>query len=42
MENSSEKGKTMVNSRDESLHANIRMYGEILEEVDTFKYLGEL
>ena len=41
MEISSEKRKTMVNSRDESVHANIRMNGEILVEVDTFKYLGE-
>ena len=40
MEISSEKSKTMVNSRDESVHANIRMNGEILEEVDQFKYLG--
>ena len=30
----------MVNSRDESVHANIRMNGEILEKVDTFTYLG--
>ena len=40
MEISSEKSKTMVNSRDGSVHANIRMNGEILEEVDKFKYLG--
>ena len=30
----------MVNSRDESVHANIKMNGEILEEVDKFKYPG--
>ena len=38
MEISSEKSKTMVNSRDES--SNIRMNGAILEEVNKFKYLG--
>ena len=31
----------MVNSRDASVHANSRMNGEILEEVDKFKYLVE-
>ena len=36
---SSEKIKTMVNSRDESLHSNIRINGNILEEVDKFEYL---
>ena len=41
MEISSEQSKTMVNSRDESVHENIRINGEILEEVDKFKYLGE-
>ena len=40
MEISSEKSKTMVNNRDESVHANIRINGEILEEVDKCKYLG--
>ena len=40
MEISSDNSKTIVNSRDESLYANIRVNGEILEEVDTFKYLG--
>ena len=30
MESSYEKSKTMVNSRDESVHVNIRMNGEIL------------
>ena len=39
MEISSETSKTILNSRDESLHANIRMNEEILEEVDIFKYL---
>ena len=42
MEISSEKSKTMVISRDEIVHANIRMniiLNEILEEVDKFKYL---
>ena len=40
MEISSEKSKTMVNSRYESVYGNIRMNGEILVEVDKFKYLG--
>ena len=39
MEISSEKSKTIVNSRDESLNENIRMDGEILGEVDKFKNL---
>ena len=39
MELSSKKSKTMMNSRDESIHANISMNGEILEEIDKFKYL---
>ena len=40
IEISSEKSKTMVNSRDENVHANIRKNGEILEDVGKFKYLG--
>ena len=34
MEISSEKSKTMMNSRDISLYVNISINGEILEEVD--------
>ena len=37
MEIISKKSKTMVNRRDKSLHANIRMNGDILEEVDKCK-----
>ena len=40
MEISSENSKTMVKGRDESVHVNIRMNGEILEEVDKLKYIG--
>ena len=35
-----EKSKVMVNSNDNSIHANITLYGEKLEEVDKFGYLG--
>ena len=35
-----EKSKVMVNSNDNSLNANITLYGEKLEEVDKFCYLG--
>ena len=37
-----EKSKIMVNSRDKSLHANIRNNGDILKEVGQFKYLGSI
>ena len=30
----------MVNSNDTSIHANITLYGNKLEEVNTFCYLG--
>ena len=30
----------MVNNKDESVHANIKMNGEIMEVVDKLKYLG--
>ena len=40
MEMSTENSKTIVNSRNESLHANIRMDGEIVEDADKFKYIG--
>ena len=37
---STEKSKVMVNSNDNSIHANITLYGEKLEEVDKFCYLS--
>ena len=40
MEISAEKSKVMVNSNDTSIHANITIYGNTLEEVNTFSYLG--
>ena len=30
----------MINSNNRNLHTNIQLYGEKLEEVDQFKYLG--
>ena len=39
MEVSTTKSKTMVNSSSD-IHANITMNGDLLEEVDRFKYLG--
>ena len=32
--------KIMINSNNINLHTNIQLYGENLEEVDQFKYLG--
>ena len=40
MEISSEKSKVMVNSNDSSLHADITLNDNKLEEVDKFYYLG--
>ena len=40
MEISSEKNKVMVNSNDSSLHANITINNNILEEVKKLCYLG--
>ena len=37
---STEKSKVMVNSNDNSIYANITLYGEKLEKVDKFCYLG--
>ena len=37
---STEKSKVMVNSNDNSIHANITLYGEKYEEVDKFCNLG--
>ena len=40
MEISQEKSKTMVNSKNYDKNANMYMYGMLLEDVKTFKYLG--
>ena len=32
--------KIMINSNNRNLHSDIQLYGENLEEVDQFKYLG--
>ena len=40
MQISVEKSKIMINSNNRNLHTNIKLYGENLEEVDQFKYLG--
>ena len=40
MQISAEKSKIMINSNNRNLHTNITLYGEKLEEVDQFKYLG--
>ena len=40
MEISLDKSKLMVNSIDKIIHANINLYGEHLEEIDKFCYLG--
>ena len=40
MEISAENSKVMVNSNDTSIHANITHYGNKLEEMNNFCYLG--
>ena len=40
MQISAEKSKIMINSNNRNFHTNIQLYGENLEEVDQFKYLG--
>ena len=40
MEIRTENSKVMVNTNDNSIHENITLYGEKLEEVDKFCYLG--
>ena len=40
MECKLEKSKIMINSNNRNLHTNIQLYGEKLDEVDQFKYLG--
>ena len=40
MQISAEKSKIMINSNKINLHSNIKSYGEKLEEVEQFKYLG--
>ena len=40
MKISVEKTKIMINSNNRNLHTNIQLYGEKLEEVDQFKYIG--
>ena len=40
MQISAEKCKIMINSNTRNLHSNIKLYGEKLEEVEQFKYLG--
>ena len=40
MQISAEKSTIMINSNNINLHTNIQLYGEKLEEVDQFKYLG--
>ena len=40
MQISAEKSKIIINSNKRNLHSNIKLYGEKLEEVEQFKYLG--
>ena len=40
MQISAEKSKIIINSNNRNLHTKIQLYGEKLEEVDQFKYLG--
>ena len=40
MQISAEKSKIMINSNKSNLNSNIKLYGEKLEEVEQFKYLG--
>ena len=40
MQISAEKSKIMINSNNRNIHTNIQLYGEKLEEVNQFKYLG--
>ena len=40
MKISAEKSKIMINSNNRNLHSNIQLYGEKLEVVDQFKYIG--
>ena len=40
MQISAEKSKIVINSNKINLHSNIKLYGEKLEEVEQFKYLG--
>ena len=37
---SAENSKIMINSNNRNLHSNILLYGENIEEVDEFKYIG--
>ena len=40
MQISAEKSMIIINSNNRNLHTNIQLYGEKLEEVDQFKYIG--
>ena len=40
MQISSENSKIRINNNNRNLHTNIQLYGEKLEEVDQFKYIG--
>ena len=40
MEISTEKSKVVINTNDNYIHADITIYGENLDEVDKFCYLG--
>ena len=40
MQINAEKSKIMINSNNRNLHTKIQLYGEKLEEVDKFKYIG--
>ena len=40
MQISADKSKIMINSNNRNIHTNIQLYGEKLEEVDQFKYIG--
>ena len=42
MQISVEKSKIKINSTNINIHTNIKLYGEKLEEVDQFKYLGAI
>ena len=42
MEVSTSKSKGMANSRDQEVRTAVRMCGEVLEDVDHFKYLGSI
>ena len=40
MQITAEKSKIMININNRNIHSNIQLYGDRLEEVDQFKYIG--